>query len=107
MNEAQIAIWLTEHNIKTNPITFMKVYWSMGDWYVEGSISIHELGHAKIDFMIDSCHKFVGFDKTTDVNIKFSKDKSHCYRSLQTFQKRIDRELEKVEAFLTTIPVKN
>jgi hypothetical protein len=107
MNEAQIAIQLTEYDIKTNPINFMKVYWLVGNWYVEGGISIHDLGHAKIDFEIDSCHKFLGFDKTTDVEIKFSKDRSHCYRAIQSFQQRIDRELEKIEAFLSTIPIKN
>lgn len=107
MNEAQIAIQLTEYDIKTNPINLMEVYWLGGDWYVKGGISIHDLGHAKIDFVIDSSHKFLGFDKTVDVEIKFSKDRSHCYRAIQSFQKRIDWELEKIEAFLLTIHNKN
>ena len=106
MTESELAIWLTEH-MKENPLCGIKVFYQLGDWNISGYIPIPTWGIVEIDFQLDTCHTFKGFDRIHDSIIKFDAEKSHCYISIGKLTEIIDKYLKPFEEFLQKIPNKN
>lgn len=107
MNETEIAVWLTEHT-KENPLCNPKIYYQLGDWNVSGHIGIDKWGILEIDFQLDSCHGFLGFERLHDVEIGFNSHTNHSIRAVEAFLNiTVPKYLDKFEEFLKSIPVKN
>lgn len=103
ITEKEIANHLID-NYKNVPLSSMKVYWHLGDWNVSGYMPIPvDNGIIEIDFVIDSCHTFFGFDEISDIEVKFSGNKSHTYRFLSKIQGIVDKEILKLKEYILSI----
>lgn len=61
MTESELAVKLVE-DVANNPLSSIRVYWSIGDWSLKGELNC-SVGIIFVEFDLDVCHLYKGFDE--------------------------------------------
>lgn len=97
--ETDIAVWLAT-NHKDIPCMAFEVSFTLGSWYVTGEIPVQGWGAIMVEFDIDSCHKYKGFD-AQHVHFKFYKDTEHSLQAIKHLPNLISNYTKKFEEFMS------